>query len=189
VVIIGAYDPKTDLALLPYLWEKGERVHVPPRTPSKFVRYMLESPQTILINKDFHRRGAEFGMERLHGEEPKSFIGIPLVVGGVSRGAISLQNLDREHAFSESDVRLLETLASSMSVALENARLFDETQRLLKESEQRAAELQIINSVQQGLAAKLDVQAIYDLVGDKIRDIFHAQGTAVYLFDHDAEIQ
>ena len=39
-----------------------------------------------------------------------------------------------------------------MSVALENARLFDETNRLLKETEQRTAELGIINSVQEGLA-------------------------------------
>jgi GAF domain-containing protein len=44
---------------------------------------------------------------------------------------ISLQNLDREDAFSEQDVRLLSTLAASLSVALENARLFDETKRLL----------------------------------------------------------
>ena len=59
-----------------------------------------------------------------------------------------------------------------MSVALENARLFDETQRLFKETEQRAAELAIINSVQEGLAAELDFQAIVDLVGDKIREMF-----------------
>ena len=49
-----------------------------------------------------------------------------------------------------------------MSVALENARLFDETQHLLNETEQRAAELQIINSVQEGLASKLEMQAIYE---------------------------
>ena len=60
---------------------------------------------------------------------------------GKCSGAISLQYLDRENAFGDSDVRLLSTLASSMSVSLENARLFDETQRLLKETEQRAAEL------------------------------------------------
>ena len=66
-----------------------------------------------------------------------------------------------------------------MSVALENARLFDETQRLLKETEQRTAELAIINSVQQGLASKLDMQAIYDLVGDKIREIFDAQAVLI----------
>ena len=50
------------------------------------------------------------------------------------------------------------TVAASMGVALENARLFDETQRLFKESEQRAAELAIINSVQQALAAELNMQ-------------------------------
>ena len=49
------------------------------------------------------------------------------IVGDEGRGRISLQNLDREDAFSESDVRLLTTLAASLSVALENARLFDET--------------------------------------------------------------
>ena len=49
-----------------------------------------------------------------------------------------------------------------MSVALENARLFDETQRLLKDTDERAAELAIINSVQEGLASKLEMQAIYD---------------------------
>ena len=36
-----------------------------------------------------------------------------------------------------------------MSVALENARLFDETNRLLKVTEQRKAELAVINSVQE----------------------------------------
>jgi hypothetical protein len=51
-----------------------------------------------------------------------------------------------------------------MSVALENARLFDETNRLLKETEQRTAELAVINSVQDGLAKELDIRGIYNLV-------------------------
>src|SRR5205807_6871376 len=75
-------------------------------------------------------------------------------------------------AFSDSSVRLLQTVVAAMSFALENARLFDETQRLLKETEQRAAELAIIDSIQQGLAAELDFQAIVDLVGDKLREVF-----------------
>ena len=58
-----------------------------------------------------------------------------------------------------------------MGVALENARLFDETQRLLKETEQRNAELAVINSIQQGAGAELDFQAIVDLVGDKLREV------------------
>src|SRR5690242_4133815 len=48
---------------------------------------------------------------------------------------------------------------------------------------QRNAELAIINSIQQGLAAQLDFQAIIDLVGDKIRDIFDAQVLAISIYD------
>ena len=61
-----------------------------------------------------------------------------------------------------------------MGVALENARLFDETQRLFKESEQRAAELAIINSVQEGAGRAAQHAGHLDLVGNKIaRDLQH----------------
>src|SRR3569623_96188 len=106
---------------------------------------------------------------------PKSAVFVPMVLGEKVIGNVSLQNVDHENAFTDSDVSLLTTLANSMSVALENARLFDETNRLLKETEQRTAELGVINSVQEGLVAQLDIQSIYDLVGEKIREIFSAQ--------------
>ncbi|MCK4977893.1 MAG: GAF domain-containing protein, partial [Anaerolineales bacterium] len=105
------------------------------------------------------------------------------IQGDVVRGGISLQNIDREYAFSESDVRLLSTLANSMSVALENARLFDETNRLLAETEQRAAELSIINSVGEAMAKQLDVGTVTQLVGDKVRDIFNAEAVMIMLHD------
>jgi len=81
-----------------------------------------------------------------------------------------------------------QTVAGSMGVALENARLFNETQRLLKETEQRAAELAIINSVQEALASKLDMQAIYDMVGDKIQQLFNAQSVLISSLDHEKQL-
>ena len=92
----------------------------------------------------------------------------------------------KENAFTDSDVRLLETLANSMSVALENARLFDETTRLLSETEQRTAELAVINSVQDGLAKELDMQGIYNLVGDRLCDLFpDTQTLVIRTFNHE----
>ena len=95
---------------------------------------------------------------------------------GEATGVISLQNIDREHAFSDADVRLLTTLAGSLSVALENARLFEETR-------QRNAELALINEVQRGLAENLDMQAMYDLVGDRLHEIFDAQVVDIGILD------
>ena len=73
-----------------------------------------------------------------------------------------------------------------MGVALENARLFGETKRLLTETDERAAELAIINEVQRGLAERLDMQAMYDVVGDKIQEIFDAQVVDIGIVDRDA---
>src|SRR5258708_26785349 len=98
---------------------------------------------------------------------------------------MGVQNSDKENGVSDSDVRLLETLANSMGVALENARVFDETTRLLKETEQQKAELGVINSVQGGLARELDMQAIYDLIGDRITKLFNAQAVIIATFDHE----
>ncbi len=55
--------------------------------------------------------------------------------------------------------------------------------RTREELRQRTAELAIINSVQQGLATQLHVQDIYDLIGDKIREIFNAQVVMISLYD------
>ena len=61
--------------------------------------------------------------------------------------ASSPSRASEQDAFNEADERLLDTLAASMGVALENARLFDETKRLLAETDQRAAELAVINEI------------------------------------------
>jgi sigma-B regulation protein RsbU (phosphoserine phosphatase) len=62
-------------------------------------------------------------------------------------GLITLQNIDRENAFSESDMRLLQTLANSMSVALENARLWEQ-EKMFRRALQR--ELEIGREIQAG---------------------------------------
>src|SRR5207344_552746 len=108
---------------------------------------------------------------------------VPILGSDRVLGLIVLENYEREDAFGEAEVRLLSTVAASMGVALENARLFDETQRLFQQEQQRAAELAIINSVQQGLASRLDYQSIIELVGEKIRTIFDAQVASIILYD------
>jgi len=185
VVAIATYDRATDEIATRYLIERGERYEPPAyRMEGRgFSTRVLRDGATVVVNEAFRERAAEVGTRTVAGETPKSAVYVPLMTGGAASGFISLQNIDREHAFAGSDVRLLETLAASMSVALENARLFDETQRLFKQSEQRAAELAIINSVQQALASKLDMQAIYDVVGDRIREIFGRADVGIRIFD------
>ena len=58
-----------------------------------------------------------------------------------------------------------------------------ELQRLHEQLAQREAELEIINSIQQGLAAELDFQAIVDLVGDKLSEVLHTGDLGIRWYD------
>ncbi|MBA3587020.1 MAG: GAF domain-containing protein, partial [Chloroflexi bacterium] len=190
VVDIGIYDTAAATISFPYTIERGvrfpdEAIRIADSHLSKTV---LETRQPIHV-RDVPRWLAETNVaQSLQGEQPQSLLLAPLVVAGEVRGRISIQNLDRIDAFSESDVRLLTTLASSLSVALENARLFDETRRLLTETDRRAAELAIVNSVQRGLSSELDVQAMYELVGERATDVFDANVVDIAIFDRDQDL-
>ena len=189
-VIIATFDHETGTEHFNFLFEKGERFYSNSRRYDKLRYELIMKKQKILINNNIEKAFGDFGLKVVHGtESPKSILFVPLIVGNRVTSYVSLQNVDKENAFSDADVRLLETLANSMSVALENARLFDETNRLLKETEQRTAELAVINSVQEGLAKELDMQAIYELVGNKIQKVFNAQAVLICTFDHEKKME
>src|SRR5207244_1095403 len=133
--------------------------------------------EPLMINENVAEAAERYGNPPvIVGDAPKSDLFVPLLLGGRATGVITLQNVDREHAFTDSDQRLLVTLAGSLSVALENARLVHETR-------QRNAELALINSVQDALAGELELQAIYDVVGDKIQAVFDAQVVDIGVLD------
>ncbi|HZU19647.1 MAG TPA: GAF domain-containing protein [Gaiellaceae bacterium] len=176
-VSISAYDEASGLLSFPYLVERGERFAVEPMPVVGFRKHVLETGQPLLVNENVTEAAERYGNPMsLVGEVPKSVLFVPLFTGGRPSGVISLQNVDREHAFSDSDQRLLMTLAGGISAALENARLVQETQ-------QRNAELALINSVQAAIAGELDAQAIYDLVGDRIQEVFDAQVVDIGIYD------
>ena len=186
-VVIATFDLANKIEHFNYLFENGEKYKPEPRPVNSLREILIDKKQTIYINSEEKARN-EYGIVAIGDTKmPKSLMFVPLLSGSNIKGYVSIQNVDKENAFNESDIRLLETLANSMSVALENARLFDETNRLLKETEQRTAELGIINSVQGGLASKLDIQAVYDLVGDKIRDVFDTQGISISYYDRQKD--
>ena len=189
VIDIVTYESKTNLMEDRYAYEKGDRTLVGTWEPYGFRKHVIDTKKALLINKDLAQKSKEFSSKVIRGEQPKSAVFVPMISGGKVTGMISLQNLDIENAFSDSDVSLLTTLANSMSVALSSAQRFDETNRLLKETEQRTAELAVINSVQEGLAKELDMQGIYDLIGERIRDLFDAQVVAIATFNHEAKTE
>ena len=166
-------DEKAELVHHLYEFEHGKRLNLPPAPLRRDgpVSSRLYRRETVVLNT--RAESDALGVGTIPGTDPsKSGVFVPIVGSDRVLGSIILENYEREHAFGDAEVRLLRTVAAGMGVALENARLYSESQRLLKETEQRNAELAVINSIQQGMSASLDFQSIVDLVGDKLREVF-----------------
>ncbi|MEO6347591.1 MAG: GAF domain-containing protein, partial [Aquaticitalea sp.] len=190
---IYSFNQETKMEHFHYLFEDGARLYPEPRPLNQIRQWIIKHKTLLLVNEDADKKIQEITGEKhvaVPGTRlPKSMLFVPLSVGKDVKGCLSIQNLDRENAFSDSDIRLLSTLANSMSVALENARLFNETTRLLAETEQRNAELAVINSVQEGLVREMDMQSIYSLVGKVICEVLNTQTLIIRTFDLQKEVE
>jgi K+-sensing histidine kinase KdpD/DNA-binding response OmpR family regulator len=83
--------------------------------------------------------GLDVGEDAVHFANPdlphtRSEIALPLKVGGRVIGALDVQSV-HEAAFGEDDIAVLQVLADQIAIAIENSRLFQETQKALEEVE------------------------------------------------------
>jgi GAF domain-containing protein/DNA-binding response OmpR family regulator len=181
---IGLLDADGKTMHLPYSVEHGVRQTVAswvPREDRLWYREMRSGRTLVVRNAtDF----AAWQMSVMPGTDmPSSGVYLPIMVGDRHIGQVGIESFEREDAFDASAVHLLQTVVASMGTALENARLFDETQRLLKETEQRNAELAVIYSIQLGIAGKLDFQGIVELVGERLREVLHSENLSIRWFE------
>ncbi len=111
--------------------------------------------------------------------EQSVWVGVPLRAEETTIGALVVQSYSAEHQYTEEDRDLLAFVGQHVGSALSRARAIEETR-------QRNAELALINSVQAALAGELELQAIYDVVGDKIQEVFDAQVVDIAIYDEAA---
>ena len=164
------FDRAAGLVHYLYEYEHGKRIDIPPNSLAPDSKHYARR-HPIVANSQAEQQA--HGIELVPGTDAsRSVVMMPIIGSDRVLGAIITEDYEHDNAYGETEVRLLSTVAASMGVALENARLFDETQRLLKETEARNSELAVINSIQQGVGAELNFQAIVDLVGDKLREVF-----------------
>ncbi len=104
---------------------------------------------------------------------------VPIWAGGRVLGAISVESSQRQ-AFSETEELLLTTLASQAAAALENARLFGETQR-------RAAESLKLYEITRDLSAQVSLSELLDTLAAKAAALMNVEGGGAYLYEaeHD----
>jgi len=178
---IAFIEKARNVVTFPYVVENGKRLKYFELTldGSSLMRHILKRRRPLVINTKFNERFDGTGAFNFPGKDQrdlKSWLSMPFFMGDEVIGGMSLRNWEHENAYTESDVRLLQTVANSMSVALENARLF-------KETEQRATELQIINNIGQTLTEGGDLESMIQRVGERIQEALNVKDIVISVFD------
>ena len=187
---ISVWDEKIENIIARYFYRNGKPIsgEIWDTSGVKLALCLSErgGGRSWVVTKNVEKAWQKFGGGN-EVEIPKSFVQLPLLAGGKFVGGITIADYESEDAFNNISIGMLETIASNLGTAIQNVRLFDETQHLLKETEQRATELQIINNIGQTLTEGLDLQSTLDRVGDRLREVLKPERIGITVFDEEIE--
>jgi signal transduction histidine kinase/DNA-binding response OmpR family regulator/putative methionine-R-sulfoxide reductase with GAF domain len=163
----------------PYAYQHGERVQIAPMRANfdGLLFKTLAAGKPVVANNAAEM--AAFGLKRIAGtDQSLSTAMVPFFSVDRLLGVVSLQSFEREGAFGEAEVSLLQTIASGLGVALENVRLSDETQAAL---ERQAATAEILAAISQ---SPNDVGPVFQAIAERARVLCKADvGATTRLID------
>jgi len=93
----------------------------------------------------------------------RSILAVPLKVRGQIIGVLYVDNKARNALFTQSELELLSAFAGQAAAAIENARLYTQTDQALSA---RLAELQTMQTIDRQLNAELDLDRVLDVTLD-----------------------
>lgn len=166
-----------------YLFDQGER------HPNNVMPFgegisgrIIATGKAVLL-QDFARQDNGI-VPHIFGKSgrPRSAVAVPMRSGEKTIGMISAQNY-KPNVYTSDDMVLLETLAAYAGVAIENARLFDETR-------QRAARQAALNTIiMSATRASMDLDALLNIALDHTLRALHLDIGCSWITSHLRSIQ
>jgi signal transduction histidine kinase len=111
-----------------------------------------------------------------------TFLGVPIVLRGVSYGNLYLTEKAGGEDFTGEDEEIVVLLAGQAAVAIENARLYEATTQWSKQ-------LESLNEIGNALATETELGRLLDLVARRLRELLDARIVAVMLPFGESELR
>ena len=98
----------------------------------------------------------------------RTFLGVPIVLRGVAYGNLYLTEKEGGGDFTPEDEELTQLLAAQAAVSIENARLYENSTRWLRQ-------LESLNEVGLALASELELEPLLGIVARRLRELVDAR--------------
>ncbi len=157
-LFIALFDPKSRMISFPYYRFYDDTIPASPIPLGQgLTSRVIENRRPLIINQNTEQQSDKLGVIRHNApgknhQPAKNWMGIPMQVGDQIIGVIGVQNFQQSNAYTEDDVRLWETIAANVGIAVQNAQLYADAQqeligrkKLIEELESRNAEMERFN--------------------------------------------
>jgi len=104
----------------------------------------------------------------------RSFLGVPIVLRGVSYGNLYLTEKEGGGDFTDEDQEIVTLLAAQAAVAVENARLYES-------ATEWSRQLESLNEIGGAMVSELELPRLLDLVARRLRELIGARLVTIAL--------
>ncbi len=161
-----------------------ERINAPVRKLGNgLVDYVLRTRQPLFISEELSKRASDLGIEVVADEnnrKPVCWMGAPLLVGDSVLGVVGVQNLDSPNVYTDRHRDLLTAISSQAAIAIQNARLFEETER-------RAYEISTLAEIANDIATSHEIQPTLENIAQHAAKFLEVDDIAILLVDPDKQ--
>ncbi len=158
---------------------KGRRVDIPTRLRrDQGLAGWVVSTGKVACVSDVIRDSRWYG-EVETGFVTRSILCVPLSLDGQALGALQVLNRKGPHGFNDDDITRLSAFANWATVAIQNARLFQQANQ--------ARQLSALNEVALALGSTLDLDQILDVGLQRAIELLKIEAGAIYLDAEEAQ--
>lgn len=168
---IALYNPQTNELSYPVAQENGKPTQIRTRPfGNGLTEHVIHTGKPILIEKDLETYIKEQGLT-LIGDPTHSWLGTPMISGRQIMGVIGVQHPE-SYRYNENHLNLLSAVASQATIALQNARLFQQTQA-------RAQREQLLREITARVRSSADMDTIMKTA---VKEIGQALGRRTFIY-------
>ena len=172
---LATFDPVRDQIQFDLEMIKGVRMPRRARPAGNHLtEFILRNRQPVLVRENFVSEIRKLGVDPIR--TAGSFCGVPLVAYDHAIGALCIFS-DHERAYDEGHLELLRVLASEASIAIENARLFQEERT-------KARHLSLLNLISRDAIATLNPDEVLAKIAGQLETGLSYDHIGIALMDY-----
>jgi PAS domain S-box-containing protein len=142
---------------------------------------VLKTGQPLFINDTSHNPLTMAIRDVLSVRGTQSLFIWPIFAGQDVIGSLGIDFAEPDRKLSENESNLIATILLQISTFLQNAKLFDETQRT-------ARQMAALAEVGQDVSASLDFQTVMERIANHAKELLNGISSAVYLPEADGKV-